>query len=313
MMELLNWIGRQRTRAIAALVLIGILIPPLGAVLKPYVTEAVIGLLCITFLRIDVSAFRSYLRKPQLVIAATVWTAFAIPVLFAIGTKLFGVDGTSPALFQGLILQAVASPMMAAPAFAALMGLDATLVLVTLIFSTVLTPLSAPFFATLLSLDLSLSPTDLGLKLLAILAGSAIVGLLLRKIIGVAKVAHYRDEIDGVNIIILFVFISAVMGDVGIEFLNQPLLMLGLVALAFIVFGLLLAVTYIVFTAFGAKRAFAVGMMTSQRNMGLMLAGTGGVVPELTWLYFAVAQFPIYLSPLMLQTIAKLIERKNTD
>ena len=311
MMELLNWIGRQRTRAIAALVLIGILIPPLGTLLKPYVTEAVIGLLCITFLRIDVSAFRSYLRKPQLVIAATVWTTFAIPVLFAIGTKLFGVDGTSPALFQGLILQAVASPMMAAPAFAALMGLDATLVLVTLIFSTVLTPLSAPFFATLLSLDLSLSPTDLGLKLLAILAGSAIVGLLLRKIIGVAKVAHYRDEIDGVNIIILFVFISAVMGDVGIEFLNQPLLMLGLVALAFIVFGLLLAVTYIVFTAFGAKRAFAVGMMTSQRNMGLMLAGTGGVVPELTWLYFAVAQFPIYLSPLMLQTIAKLIERKK--
>ena len=36
------------------------------------------------------------------------------------------------------MLQAIASPMMAAPALAALMGLDATLVLVTLISSTAL-------------------------------------------------------------------------------------------------------------------------------------------------------------------------------
>lgn len=297
-MELLAWVGRQRTRAIAALVVIGILIPPLGAVLKPYVTEAVIGLLCIAFLRIDISAFRSYMRRPHIVIAATVWTTFTIPVLFAISTKFLGVDSANPALYTGLILQAVASPMMAAPAFAALMGLDATLVLITLILGTALTPFSAPFFASLLSLDLALSPTALGIKLSAILAGSAIVGLFLRKVVGSIKIARFRDEIDGINIIILLVFVSAVMGEVGIEFVRQPLLMLGLIALAFIVFALLLAITYVVFLATGAERAFAIAMMTSQRNMGLMLAGTGGVVPDLTWLYFAVAQFPIYLSPL---------------
>ena len=38
------------------------------------------------------------------------------------------------------MLQAVASPMMAAPAFAAVMGLDATLVLTTLVTATALTP-----------------------------------------------------------------------------------------------------------------------------------------------------------------------------
>lgn len=89
--------------------------------------------------------------------------------------------------------------------------------------------------------------------------------------------------------------------------------MLGLIALAFIVFGLLLTVTYAFFLMFGAKRAFAIGVITSQRNMGLMLAGTGGVVPELTWLYFAVAQFPIYLSPMILQSVARNIARKNID
>jgi hypothetical protein len=37
--------------------------------------------------------------------------------------------------------------------------------------------------------------------------------------------------------------------------------------------------------------------MASQRNMGLMLAAAGAVLPDLAWLYFALCQFPIYLSP----------------
>ena len=312
-MRILAWIGRQRARAIAVLVLIGILTPPLGLLLKPYLTLAVMGLLCIAFLRVDVGTFRRFFHHPQLVIAATVWTTFVVPALFAFATILFDLDQSSPALFTALMLQAVASPVMAAPTFAALMGLDATLVLVTLVLSTALTPLSAPLFAALLSVDLALSPINLGMKLLAILAGSAIIGLTARKIITVSRIVRHRDEIDGINIIILFVFVSAVMGEIGIEFLTRPLLMIGLIALVFAVFLLLLLMTYFVFLRCGAKQAFAIGMMTSQRNMGLMLAGTGGVVPELTWLYFAIAQFPIYLSPLMLQPIAKIIGRQNAD
>ena len=43
--------------------------------------------------------------------------------------------------------------------------------------------------------------------------------------------------------------------------------------------------------------------MVSQRNMGLMLAATDGVLPGTTWLYFALSQFPIYLSPQLLKPI----------
>jgi BASS family bile acid:Na+ symporter len=53
--------------------------------------------------------------------------------------------------------------------------------------------------------------------------------------------------------------------------------------------------------------------MSAQRNMGLMLAATGGAVPELTWLYFAIAQFPIYLSPyLFARPIKWAIGRKGS-
>ena len=47
--------------------------------------------------------------------------------------------------------------------------------------------------------------------------------------------------------------------------------------------------------------------MASQRNVGLMLAASGGALPDLTWLYFAFSYFPVYLSPLLLQRLARRI------
>jgi len=313
---ILAWIGRQRTRGLAAVVLIGVAVPPLGAVLRPYVIEAVIGLLCIAFLRIDVDAFRSYMRRPGVVIAATVWTSCVMPLLFALGCWLFDVPGESPALFLGLMLQAVASPMMSAPAFAALMGLDATLVLTTLVASSAITPLTAPFFGALLGMPLTISPLSHGLTLFGILAGSAAVGLALRRVLGAAKIERRRDEIAGVNILILLVFAAALMGDIGPQLFANPLRLLGLTLLAFTVFFVILAITYAVFMILtpgktSPRRALALGMLTAQRNMGLMLASTGGMLPDLTWIYFAVSQFPLYLTPQMLQPLARAMARRE--
>ena len=37
--------------------------------------------------------------------------------------------------------------------------------------------------------------------------------------------------------------------------------------------------------------------------MGLLVAATPGVLPGLTWLFFALSQFPIYPSPQLLKPI----------
>jgi BASS family bile acid:Na+ symporter len=116
--------------------LLGIALPPIDRLLRPYVTPAIFILLCIAFVRVDTAALAGYARRPTLVILATAWTTIGIPILFGTGCLLIGLDNAAPDLFQGLMLQAVASPMMAAPALAALMGLDATLVLAILVTST---------------------------------------------------------------------------------------------------------------------------------------------------------------------------------
>ena len=217
-----------------------------------------------------------------------------------------GLDARSPELFLALMLQAVASPMMAAPALAALMGLDSTLVLITLVTSTALVPVTAPLFAyAFFGTALTLSPLALGLKLAAILGGSLLVAVVIRLFAGAPAIAQHKQPIDGINILILFVFVAAVMGDVAASFWREPLKVAGLALLSFAIFLALLGATVVIFRSLGRERAFALGLMVSLRNMGLMVAATDGALPGLTWLYFALSQFPIYLSPQLLKPMVQ--------
>jgi BASS family bile acid:Na+ symporter len=312
--QALAWLGRQGTRAIAALVFIGIAAPSLGELLKPFVTEAIFLLLCISFMRVDVAALRHHLRRPGIVLAATGWTMLAVPSIFGVGCLATGLDARSPDLFLALMLQAVASPMMAAPALAALMGLDSTLVLITLVTSTALVPLTAPLFAyAFFGTALSLSPLALGSKLFAILGGSLLVAAAIRGIAGAPAIRRHKETIDGLNVLVLFVFVAAVMGGVGSSFLTDPIGVLELALFAFAIFFALLGTTMLIFRKSGRQTALALGLMVSQRNMGLMVAATDGALPGLSWLYFALCQFPIYLSPQLLKPIAKKLSARCSN
>jgi len=203
--------------------------------------------------------------------------------------------------------------MMAAPALAAVMGLDATLVLITLVAGTALIPLTAPLFAyAFFGSALTLSPLALGVKLFAMLAGASLAAAATRWIFGGAAIERHRDPIDGLNILIMFVFVAAVMGSVVPSFLADPLKIFGLALLAFATSFVLLAATTVIFRRIGKTDAFALGLMVSQRNMGLMLAATDGALPGLTWLYFALSQFPIYLSPQLLKPVARKLTSRHS-
>jgi BASS family bile acid:Na+ symporter len=74
------------------------------------------------------------------------------------------------------MLQGLTSPMMASPALAALAGLDATIVLITLVAGTALVPIAAPVFAYMfLGGALEISPIALALKLSELLLGSLLL------------------------------------------------------------------------------------------------------------------------------------------
>jgi BASS family bile acid:Na+ symporter len=256
--QALAWLGGHGTRAIAVLVVIGVAVPPIGHAFKPFVTEAIFLLLCISFMRTDSLALRYHRRRPGIILAATAWTALAVPLIFGVCCLATGLDKHSRDLFY-------------------------------IFFGAALT----------------LSPLALGLKLFGLLAGSLFVATAIRWIVGIAVIRKHNRAIDGLNILLMLVFVTAVMGVVAGSFLANPLTVIGLALLAFAVFFTIFGLTVLIFRSIGEKYPLALGLVVSQRNMGLMLAATDGALPGLTWLYFALCQFPIYMSPQLLKPLAR--------
>jgi hypothetical protein len=95
--------------------------------------------------------------------------------------------------------------------------------------------------------------------------------------------------------------------DVAEGLIADPIHVLAVVALAFLVCFTVLGVTTAVFAWSGRASALALGFMASQRNLGLMLAATGGLLPDATWLWFALSQFPVYLAPQIMRPMVQLV------
>jgi BASS family bile acid:Na+ symporter len=304
----LAWLGRQGTRAVALSIFLGLGLPPLAALFKPYVPEAIFALLVLAFLRVDPRRLRNHVARPGLVIAATAWMMLVTPAVLGSLFLALGLDERAPGLFLALVLQACSAPLMAAPAFAALLRLDAALTLAALVLCMAVTPVTASAFAHVFARDaLTISAPVLALKLFLLLAGSALLAALIRRSAGPPWLERQRERIDGLNVVVLFVFAVAVMDGVAARFLTDPWMVLGLIALSFALTLVLLASTAFVFRSAGRDRAFALGLAAGSRNLGLMLAASGGVLPDLTWLYFGLAQFPIYLMPQMLKPLARRV------
>ena len=308
-MSALAWLGRLGSVGLALAMVLGMASEPVGDLLRPYLGVVVVALLVLAFMRTEPSMLGSHFKKPKLIILVLIWNSVLMPMLTIVLVQALSIETTSSGLYLALVLQAVASPLMSAPAYAALLGLNATLVLASLIASTLITPITASLFVAALELEIALSPVEFGIRLCGMLGLSAGVGFGLRRLMGAARVERRQQEINGINLIILYLFCAAAMGSVPAAFMEDPGHVLMLTGISFVVFIALGGLTILAFRWAGADTAMALAILGSLRNLALMLSAVGTVgLPETTWLYFAVSQAPIYLGPLLVE---RVIMRKS--
>src|SRR5262249_25907150 len=142
----LGMAGRHGTLLAATSIVVGLAIPDLAAVCKPFLGEAIVVMLTLAFLRVDPADLRGHWARPELIAAATAWTMLIVPAVLGMVFLAFRLGQHMPGLYFMLVLQMSAPGLMSSPAFAALLGLDVALTLATLIISTAITPLTASFF-----------------------------------------------------------------------------------------------------------------------------------------------------------------------
>ena len=306
----LAWIGRHGTQALAVSIFVGLSVPALAAYVKPHLAETVFVLLLFSYLRTDPSAFTRVVKAPGMAIAAALWVMIAVPLLFGTAYALSGMRESMPALYLIMILQVAIPPITSSAAFAALMGLDVALSLFALIVCNALSPLTTVAFSYLFLGTSLISPLELGGKLFFFFAASGAVAWVIRRLAGQRWIEEKKEAIDGLNVIAVFIFAIAAMDVVPRTVMADPLFALGLFGLIVALTLLQIGLSVLVFYRAGIDRGLVIGLLTGFRNLGVVMAALGGSLPELTWFYFALAQFPIYLFPALLKPLAKRLQQR---
>ena len=293
--------ARRGGMLLAGCIFVGLAAPPLAALLRDTLTVTVAGLMTLVLLRIDLVQVLSYLRKPLLVAALLVWLLVICPlVVFAI-VRAAGLEGP---LGAAVVIMATGCAATSSPAFARLVGLDASISLVVAVLSTLLVPFTAPPLALgLMGIDLAISIQGLMARLALIVGLPLLVSLAIRRLVAAPALSAWSGRIDGTVVLLLVMYGIGVMDGMQDKLLAEPMWVLGGIVLAFAGNFGLNALTALATLPAGRSVALATGLLSGNRNMALYLAVLPAATDPGILLFFALCQFPLFLSPFLLRPI----------
>ena len=280
----------------------GVLFPPLAAATSGVVTPVVACLMTLVLLRVDFGQVAAYLRRPLLVAALLVWVLFACPLIVFAIVIATGLDGP---LGAAVVIMATGCAATSAPAFARMVGLDGEIALVVAVLSTLLVPFTAPPLALgLMGIDLAISLSGLMGRLALVVGLPLAVSLVIRRLAGSARLTRHGRSVDGAVVLLVVLYGFGVMDGLQAKIIAEPLWVAGGVALAFAGnFGLILLTALAFLRASGPRVALSAGLLSGNRNMALYLAVLPAATDERILLFFALCQFPLFLSPFLLRPI----------
>ena len=126
------------------------------------------------------------------------------------------------------------------------------------------------------------------------------IAMLLRRLVGLPRLARNDDVLGGLNVVLLVVFAIAVMDGVTARLLSDPGFIGALLLAACVAAAALHLAGYALFRRAGIATAYSAALLSGNRNMGLMLVITAGTAGPAFSLYVAIAQIPMYFAPLAL-------------
>jgi bile acid:Na+ symporter, BASS family len=306
----LDWIGRHGTQGFALSIFAGLALPQLAAAARPLLAVTIFIFVMLTFARADAAAVRALFARPRPLILASAWLILAPVLLVSAALIGFGRANLDPGLVLGLAIMAGAPPIMSAPTVAMLLGLEPTLLLTAVLLTTAAAPLLSPLLVELVAGAAVPLDTGILIQRLLLLIGGAIVGaLVLHRWLGVARIQANKTTFDGIGVVMYFIFAIAAMDGVLDAAIANPARVAQFLAFAFAMSGIGFVTAWLLLSSLEPADRFVLGYATCQRNMGLLIAALGSAAPKTSFLFFALAQFPIYLMPQIIKPLAKRLRK----
>lgn len=294
----LGVLGRNAPWFLCGGILIGLALPSLAAIARPLLAPSVVVIVAAGLLRADWAAIGAAVQQPARLVLLVVWLMIACPVLMGAVLLLGPVP---PGLAAGIVLMAAAPPILASAALAALLGLDAALASIASVAATLLAPLTVPALAQyLLGIELTLGAGEFMLRLGVIIAASFALTGGIRAVTTPAWRQAHVAQVDGVFVLAMLLFAIAVMEGASATALAEPYRVALWLGVAILANPALQALGALAFARLGRRRALTAGLLTGNRNMGILLAALPSDAASDILLYFALAQIPLYMMPAVL-------------
>jgi bile acid:Na+ symporter, BASS family len=303
--QCLAWIGRHGAQGFALSIFVGLALPQFAAAARPLLAGTIFVFVMLTFARAEKENVVKLLGAPRPLGLASLWLIAAPAILIGALLTLIGRDNLDPGLVLGLAVMGAAPPIMSAPAVAMMLGLEPTLLLTSVLVTTAFAPVVSPFLVDLIAG--SAVPLDVGVliqRLLVLIGGAVVAAFALRRALGMERIRASKEIFDGIGVLMYFLFAIAAMDGVMDAAVASPLKVAQFLAFAFAMAALGFAFSWLGLRSLAPAERFVLGYATGQRNMGLLIAALGAAAPKTTFLFFALAQFPIYLMPIIVKPFA---------
>ncbi len=287
---------------LALSVFVGIAVPPVSRLLGPYLYVFVFFLMLFSSLTIDMRSALPDRHASTRLVKVLGWQMVLLPAAIGIWHRFVpGAGDWSELMF----LTACSGTIFGAPAFARVMGLDTLFTLRGVLAGTLLMPVVLPLLAPLFTqrageLDFPAYALRFCIFILLPLAAAGIYQL--------RRTGDRMGEIRLFNratIFFLALFGIAVMDGIGPRFAAQPGPMLGLLGFSLAVHAAFFALSLLLFLRWGRCEALTAGLLSGYRNMAVMLAVGGSLLPPDFVTYVALWQIPMFLTPLAVSVLEK--------
>lgn len=291
--------NRQLT-VLAASIFIGIAFPQLASWFAPFLLPAIFLLFTFAILQIRFADVWQYALREKSTWYILVWQLVMLPLAAFFLLR--------PVLSDYFFLLAVVSlctgAITATTALTSVFGLNSALSLVVGMIGTVLMPIPLYLFLTLgAGLE---APVQLEVyvnRILVFIVAPFLLVAALRYIISDSADARLRAQMPTAALVLLTIFGLAVMDGVQALLLEQPLLLLQYVLLAFTVSVVVQLLTYFALRFLGRRDAMTACLLCAYRNMGIVAAIAGASLGEHFFIYVGVWQLPMYTLPKLLERI----------
>ncbi len=307
MKALLQLAGRNGAVVVISGVVLGLTVPALCDLARPYLAIAIFIFTFVSFLKFDGKAITGEVAHMTRNALMVLWATFGVPLVIAAGIALFH---PRPDLAQGLLFWALVPASPACVAFASIMRLNPTIAMLATVFGTAATPFYLPALASMLGgTAITIDPYAMSFELVVIVGGAFLLATLVRRVAS-SFIKANPESIIGVAVSAMFLAGLGSMKGMQAHIIADPVTSLGCIALAYaLLFAFEIAGTAL-FWRYGKPAALTAGLIAGTRTITLAWVVLGSQITPMADLFLASGMVAKYTAPgLTKWLLATLLDR----